>query len=296
MNCLRKDELYQGLFQKYTYTVTNELPVGNYAIKNDYGTFWMFTTDVYLESGNKLEYDTTQKTVAQKNGDAILNNYLEEKDARFDAVTYPSDNIIYMTTVTRGRIDSNTGEEVLDDGYTKTGFMHIYPNSTYHVDIPSNQSGNLAYALYDENRYFLRGGTVQDEGTIPTGPEAVEKEASDGTRITVNILPKYLRVSASAVDIEQCVIHMVDYNEYVVTNDECYKILTGAVGSETRKGIVNLTGMFANTADLTYEQYLAAMQAAQRAVTAYENQMKDTLGELYREGYWEDDSYVEGDE
>jgi hypothetical protein len=55
-------------------------------------------------------------------------------------------------------------------------------------------------------------------------------------------------------------------------------------------------GKFAEYADLTYEVRKQAVDDAQKEFRTLECNMIDALGDLYREGYWQTEDYVEGDE
>lgn len=78
-------------------------------------------------------------------------------------------------------------------------------------------------------------------------------------------------------------------------DDDVYHRLE-AVPSEERKSIPLYLKLFADKADEAYAVLAPAVQAAQAKTKEAEANMIEALGDMYREGYWQDSNYVEGDE
>lgn len=82
----QRDQLYQGVYQKYEYTVEDPLPAGNYYIQSDFDVMWVFTTKESLSIGDTQVYDTDDAWVIQKK--AGVQTSIEAKGYRFDSVMY----------------------------------------------------------------------------------------------------------------------------------------------------------------------------------------------------------------
>ena len=92
------------------------------------------------------------------------------------------------------------------------------------------------------------------------------------------------------------VISAKNHDDAFVANENTFYILGEGTGSGLLKGIVPLTGMFRDLADKAYLVDYQAMKAAQEAQKELEMELVDTLGDMYREGYWQKSDYVDGDE
>lgn len=90
-------------------------------------------------------------------------------------------------------------------------------------------------------------------------------------------------------------IRVKDYNVKLYANDKIYKILP-ATAEGIRKGLNYYVPEFGRLSDLTYQTYLPQLINAQKNITDKDNELTDSLGDLLREGWWQDTSYVEGDE
>lgn len=270
---LSMDKYQKGLHQTYTLTPAVTVPAGNYAFENGYGGYWVFTTTADVKSTDSLAYDSTLSTVTQT-VDGV-DTILETKAYRFDNVNYHSGDIAKDTSYERGTINNQGGEEDSATEY-RSGYMRAYPNTEYLY----NYNGNLKIFYYDENRTYLALDRVSTLGEKRTSP--------DNTR--------YIRVVKPENNLLPS-INTPDYNNKIITKeDETYTVLYGTVGSGELKGVIPLTRKFADLADETYEVLLPALQAAQAEVTELERSMTESLGDLYREGYWQKNDYVDGDE
>lgn len=170
-----RDQYYQGYFDKYTYTLTEDLPAGNYYINSDYETMWVFSTKDGLSVGDTLSYDTQEGQIEQTK-DGVMTT-LEAKNYRFDNVMY--------------------------------------------------DEFNSSTILIDETPY-VQLGPVNQEGEL--------------------------------------------------------------------KGILRYMEMWPDLADEVYTVDLCNYNEAQDALQELESEMTKSLGDLYREGWWQSENYVDGDE
>lgn len=271
-----RDKYNKGLHQNYTYTAPTVLLAGNYAFENGYGSYWVFTTTDTLSIGDTLVYDSTLSTVTQTvNG---VETILETKAYRFDNVTYHVQNLFADTTLEQGTLNRETGAEV-DSVYYRTGFMRAYPNTLYMC---TGYSGDLNVYYYDENRRYLGYDEIDGTGGTCTSPENT----------------KFIRVVSEHSYVSNNVsMHTLDVADKIITKeDDTYTVLHGIVGSGELKGITPLSKKFADTADQVYGVLYPELKAAQDRVTELQNEMTNALGDLYREGYWQKNDYVDGDE
>ena len=170
-----RDQYYQGYFENYTYVVSDELPAGNYYIRSDYDTLWVFSTKERLTTTDKLSYDTKDGWVEQTHNGVL--STLEAKSYRYDNV------------------------------------------------------------MYDE---------------------------ADDTLIVID--------------------------------EVVYRPLAPVAREGELKGILRYMEMWPDLADQAYEEDLLRYQNAQNDLRTLENSMTGSLGDLYREGWWQSEDYVDGDE
>lgn len=86
-SCRSRDQLYQGVYQYYTYEVTSTLNAGNYYMQSDYDTKWVFTLKDNLNTGDQLRYNSGEGWLEQiRDG---VQTTIEVKNYRFDNVSYP---------------------------------------------------------------------------------------------------------------------------------------------------------------------------------------------------------------
>lgn len=174
-SCRTRDQLYQGVWHDYIYTIKDELPAGKYFIRSDYDTLWVFTTKETLSAGDTLNYNTEESWIEQTK-DGVLTS-IEAKSYRFDNVSYDSEQ-----------------------------------------------------------------------------PDAI------------------------------------------IIKDEVYTELTPVERSGELRGILEYMSKFPDLADQAYLTDYVISKSAQEEVALLEKSMADALGDMYREGWWQDADYVDGDE
>ncbi len=270
--CLRHDMLYKGLYDKYNHTVTaNPLTAGNYAFKNDYGFYWVFSTDMSISKGKTIYIDTLQNLVYQ---DEHVENVVKPEAKSYEVIDFPVANELSLTTFLQGSVVKTTGIEENSNSIQRTNNMTVYPGVTYQYSLPSNSY----VVLYDSNRRYLSYTNTSGSGTFKTTERT-----------------KYIRVVCPTATTASHYVRVYDYTNKLFIKDKQYTILANS-GSGDRMGIVKLIKAFADTADSCYMTYLPAYQTAQDAIKQRDDALKETLGDMYREGYWQDTEYVEGDE
>lgn len=170
-----RDQLYQGVWHDYTFTVAEELPAGKYYIRSDYDTFWVFTTKETLSAGDTLNYNTEESWIEQTRNGVMTT--IEAKNYRFDNVSYDSEQ----------------------------------PNA-------------------------------------------------------------------------------------IIIKEEAYVELTPIARGGELRGILEYMSRFPDLADQAYLTDYVISKSAQDEVALLEANMADALGDMYREGWWQDTDYVDGDE
>lgn len=215
----------------------------------------------------QLWLDTSSDTVYQEDD---INTVVEAQAKSFDTVTFPPANMLSPDIFSSGSIDSN-GLDVKADGMQKSQTIRIYPGVTYDYSL----SGGSRIALYDGAKYLSRIITASGSGSF-----------------TVNANEEYMKVASSNTNGN---VHVRDYKNVIFVSDKLYKFLDVETSGE-RKGINNLMELFVDTADEVYDDYLADMLVAQNAVKSKEQELSLIFGDLYRENWIDNDTYVKGDE
>ena len=75
-----------------------------------------------------------------------------------------------------------------------------------------------------------------------------------------------------------------------------YNILPKPEGEGLLKGLVPMIGDFADDSDRVYFSDRPYLTALQDQLKAMETDLAETLGDIFREGYWQKNDYVDGDE
>ena len=91
-------------------------------------------------------------------------------------------------------------------------------------------------------------------------------------------------------------LRVSEYNVKLYANDKIYKLLSPVVPSGDISGINELTKKFDQLAIETYENQLEILNTSQKAITERDDALKSSLGDLVREGWWQDNNYAEDDE
>lgn len=147
-------------------------------------------------------------------------------------------------------------------------------------------------------RYFIRGD--YDEIWVFVTKEAL----SAGDTLSYNTDKSWVDQTKNGVlsTIEakgrryDNVSYSADYPGDIILDEDNYKELTPIVQQGDIKGTNEYMRKFPDLADKAYLENYASSKDAQDEVTNLETAMAEALGDMYREGWWQDDSYVDGDE
>ena len=270
-SCRRYDKYQQGIYQKYTLTGT--FAPKNYYMPNEYGELYVFTIQ---KSAKKLVLDTTDGFIAVTPTDTNLaEESIDVQMKRYDNVSYHPYNVFETVAFETGSISTSTGGDIDSGTGYRTSSAGVYPNLTYDID---GVAGQVTVCYYSLKHDFITYTTINSPASFV--PPA-------NTR--------YIRL-ASNYQLSSVVCHVHDYNTAIIVKDETYYLAGTPSGSGTLKGILPLIDRFATVSDLTYETNLAAIEAAQAAYSAFEAEVAEGLGDLYKESTWQDSNYVDGDE
>lgn len=278
---LRRQSYYDGYFQTYTYTVTGTLPAGNYAIDSNYGVFWLFTIDKALPDGSTLTYDSTHKQITVHSTDENEEDkVIEVKHFQFDSLFYhPENGAANVAITTNTSLDTSTGGEIEITGMYATKNIRIYPKLTYETTI----TGSGTACFYNEKGHYL-GFTsldMSDNGSFSTPENA-----------------RFVRIATPMNISSGFGLHARNYLNIVSAENDTYNIIDSelVIGSGVRKGLLTQLKAFADAADDAYGVYHRALIQAQDNSKQRQNTMTNMLGSMYREGWWQKETYVDGDE
>lgn len=303
--CRQRDEAYKGLYKEYHYKPASMLPAGYYALPSDFGFYWLFSMKESFPKDDDfttIKLDTTLNQLKLgKNSDdiALVSTYL------FNTLTFPSGNDLEEALFAEGSVyyglneGNKNGNEYQSDRMYRSNFISVWPNDTYRYKIPEN----AAVVLYDSNRNYL-GYRTLTKGTH-TFSTTVDLEYDDSvnpqnlasfkqTRYIKLVIPK----SVGSVDTIKsvCSLCLNGYQNYCFTNDIKYRILSPITPEGDPIGINYLIKQFEILNNKLYTKALLALNAAQQVLAdTNANQIK-ILGDILREGWWQDNSYVAGDE
>lgn len=298
MQCKSIDMIYQGLYENYYYDAKN-LPQGNYVIPTEFGFYWLFTTDQDIQNGT-LRLDTVQKFVYQ---DDDVEHIVTAASYPYDLLVYPGENCLDGVLFSEGSLylgdESKNGTDMITDRFYRSNFIPVWPNETYDYHLPDNSF----VVLYDANRNYLGYvDNLHDSGSFST---AVNVEYSDVTNpygYASFKKAEYMKLVVPAADgvaqiSDDDYIRLSGYANYCFYQDKKYEILSPITHDENDPvGINTLVRQFHELSDKLYLEALPKLQDAQQVLKDENARQVEILGDIYREGWWQDASYVEGDE
>ena len=275
--CLKRDMLYKGLYDRYEYTTYGDLIPGNYAFEDEYGFIWTFTTDQVVTTGKKIILDTASNNVFQGE---INDNIVKAEIKTFDTIDYPLVNELSNVTFNQGAIDRTTHVEYNTEDYVRSNNITLNYSTRYDYHLPSG-----SYIIfYDSNRRYLDSFGLENTGYFTTSERV-----------------RYVRFVCPSIPMSDHYVRVHDYLNRLFISRKQYQIL-GKVKEETlspkgnRIGINELIPNLVTLSDQLYLERLLAYNVVAQQITDQNNQLATDLGDLYREGWWQKDSYVEGDE
>ena len=280
--CINQEILIKGLQEVYTHTFEQgeTLPVDNYAFQNEYRKYWLFTTDRTIDpsNGGQLKYYTRDKIVWQ---DEDEHHIVTSKECASTVLEFPVQNELTGVSFTPSDYDNNSHIFTAGSRYLVSNNIKVYENTQYQYSLPSN---SFIVCLDTNSRYINK--ITSSPFTMPLNTTSVRVVClNDGSH---NITSShYLRV--------------VNYSNVFFYKGVKYNIISNVGMDEsthvdTRNGIYNLMDQFIALSDEAYITKLQALQNAQNEIKQATIELSDTLGDLYREGYWRETKYVEGDE
>lgn len=271
--CKRRDMLYKGLYKYYQYN--GYVPVGNYAFSDGYGSFWTFKTK--KDTNIKLLLNTVLGYVFQDDSDEVVSFSTVESDTVF----YPLENELEGKTFYNGSIDPSNGVEQDVPNRFRTGTIRVWEDTRYNYDLPD---GTFVH-YYDVNLRYLGVNGLSGEGSFVTMPQT-----------------RYIRFTTN-VQQPGGYVHIENYDNVFYINEEQYSILApvytdlaNVPEDQELIGIDPLMKKFADLADKTYEEDLTALRNAQTHIKEQENLLSDSLGDMLKDGRWQDANYIYGDE
>lgn len=298
MLCNQRERLYTGWYNSYVRQAS-KMKAGNYAAKLGYDTFLLFSTD--REINNTITLDTVNGLVYQIPNDT--QSVVSYKARSYDAVDFPQDSVVSAVTYNNGNI-SNTGVDISNADYYRTGYIRVYAGTEYTYRVP----GNASVYFYDQNKTFLMKqsltATSAQKQTYTFEAPSASEIPPDVSQITnYKAGAYYMRLAVKTTSVASFLnktyyIQITDYSSKLISGDKLYTILTDFTPSPDaeRMGINYLMPKFASLADTAYFEKLNILLKAQQAIKDRNLSIIDAIGDMLRDGYWQDENYVEGDE
>ena len=269
--CINQEILTKGVSEVYTYTQSSgTLSKGNYAFRNEFGNYWLFTTDLDLQTNGELNYHTDTKMLWQ---DTDEHHVLKAKEYSFDILTFPAPNELFGITVANGKYDSVNHTFSTDGDMWISNTIHAYENVQYECNLPT---GYKVVFTDNQSRYT---------GEATSSPFTTANHTT-GMRI---VCPSTSPITSSHW------IRVAGYSDSFFVEDKKYTVLSCTPSGE-RLGIYYLMDQFISLSDYAYLDMLMALKGAQDAITKQDALLASILGDMYREGWWQQNDYVEGDE
>lgn len=274
-----RDRYYQGLSENYVYTVPegSALLPGNYFIENEYSSYWAFTSTQTLNPGDTLRYNYDDAWITQtKSG---VETTLKPKGYRFDNVNYHQSNILSGKGIENGYIGSDGS---LSDSTTQCrsqSYISVVPETSYLI---SGTSRELTIHCYDDKQRWTSSVKTSSKFATPAGCTYI--------RFCAEI------AAESFTDYGNVVICAENAENTIVIDDLNYIRLSPIDTNGDNIGLISCIGKLVEYADLTYDECYKALLAAQNDLSELERQLMLSVGDMYREGWWNDASYVDGDE
>ena len=273
-----RDRYYKGVHEQYSYTVPKgaTLPAGNYFFKNEYDSYWAFTTTDKLYPGDTLTYNYVKGWVTQKCNN--IDTELKPRSYRFDSVFYHPSDIMFEKEWEIGNIKDDGTLEDTEDFCRTQSFISVVPNTEYTL----SNSPVVQIYFYDGKKRWMKSFVSSDaKFTTPNGCTYI--------RIC------YKRPLNEMQENWHVGICATEANDLIVIEDLNYKLLN-SIASGEKIGLIDCMSKFVEYADKTYIEEYTKLKQSQDAIVSYEQQMMESIGDLYREGWWQDASYVDGDE
>lgn len=198
-----------------------------------------------------------------------------------------------------------------DKDYCRSaGYLPVIPSSSYYIHymvvIDSNNVGRwctMHAVFYDSKKNpvsVARNVSNSNSLTIPYNAYFIRF-------VTLKPSDHVLQENETFADVFN---YFVDYrheayvpfqfyntragNSIIIEDKDYVKINTTSSGES--EGINYLMKHFVDVADLSYLTYQPELKDAQNALDNFSTNVAVSLGDMYREGYWQKTDYVDGDE
>lgn len=295
--CRKRDQLYKGIYDNYYYIATNDnLNPGNYAIPTAFGYYWLFTTDQTVFRGSSLRLDTEYRYVYQ---DDNIEHIVTPHSYPISLLIQPPTNNLDDALFSDGSIyvndASRNGTDMATDRFERSNYISVWPNETYNYTLPV---GSLI-VLYDANRNYLGYYQANEQsGAFETKVTTEYAAVLDPDSYVQFKKAAYIKVAIPKSDTEtNRSISIADCENVCFYDDMKYTILGPITHDDGNpKGINFLLREFRDKTDELYLEKIPAVQAAQKTLTDANEAQIELLGDILKEGWWQDDSYVKGDE
>ena len=291
MYCYKYDEAFKGLYDKYIYEFDEPLAASNYAIKCPFGYYWVFSTDEEIHGNESIWLVPKENHVHQS---AVTDHIFSSEAKPYETLEFPKENILDGVTFKPGAIDTN-GVEVNSDTYYRSYYISVYSNTRYQYSVyaptsddPIPPISTTKAFFYDVNKRLVEWHIIPATGSMKTHERA-----------------RYVRLVMEQTD-PSYYFRVKDYTHKLFIKNVEYTILDPITTEGQLGGANNLTKAFADLADRCYYQYeedgetkqgyLPVLKKAQKDILDEENRLKNSFGDLYREGFWQKNDYVDGDE
>ena len=272
--CVTQEVLTKGLSELYYYETEDVLPVGNYAFKNEYDNYWLFTTTMVIDDRSRLRYYPANKIVWQNEDE---HDILPSIEHSFDILNFPQENELYDINFSQQGFNEETHVPVEEGSLWISQNVYIHEETEYETNLPAGT----------RILFYTSSATYIDE---TTDSEFIAPKNTSYIRVIAETKP----VVNTTLDNSHW-IHVKGYEACFFVKDKKYIILD-CIAEGEKTGIYYLMDKFIRLANKAYQEELPKLQAAQQAINDANISLADTLGDIYREGYWQKNDYVEGDE
>lgn len=279
------------------------------------GTFTASVSEISTPVNRiKLGCDLSYQIFNKKTSFQILKGskeIIECKAYRPDQFTYHKSNI-FSRTLESGYINAANGSLMDGDHSCRSAsYIRVYPNTKYVITNNSFTEGSKTYNLglrihyYDYEKNWLgRSDIVKGEGvtfTTPAKAYYIKVVSMDGQSISDFCTPAYdigtstwlAKFRSLETDLR---IRAEGFSTDRIIDDELYTDLTPCRGSGEIRGIQYQTQKFKDLANQTFLDSYKDVKAAQDTLDGLQLSLVTSLGDMYREGYWQKNDYVDGDE
>ena len=238
---------------------------------------------VYLYDANKAYASKVIVTLQSGSFTTGANKYIKLLVPAIETQSYikegsvDADNILRDRPFANGSISSD-GQDLEIDAY-RTYSIQAYEGTIYQYSLPA--SSRVFY--YDVNLNYINFASL------------TTSQAANG-QFTTPANTRFMRFVSSINDMSGYYVRVKNYDKVFYLNREQYLILDNIEGKGELIGITPLVKKFADVADKAYEEDLAILQQTQDQAKTAEDNLAALLGDMLKDGRWQDSNYIFGDE